>query len=72
MSEIDLNVVTKRFILGCWRLSEWSYSTQDLNKYIQQVIELGINSFDHADIYGDYSCEELFGNALKLTQVVSH
>ena len=57
MSEIDLNVVTKRFILGCWRLSEWSYSTQDLNKYIQQVIELGINSFDHADIYCDYSCE---------------
>lgn len=70
MSEIDLNVVTKRFILGCWRLSEWSYSTQDLNKYIQQVIELGINSFDHADIYGDYSCEELFGNALKLTPTI--
>ena len=70
MSEIDLNVVTKRFILGCWRLSEWSYSTQDLNKYIQQVIELGVNNFDHADIYGDYSCEELFGNALKLTPAI--
>ena len=40
---------------------------QNKTKYIQQVIELGINNFDHADIYGDYSCEELFGNALKLT-----
>lgn len=24
----------------------------------------GITSFDHADIYGNYSCEEVFGNAL--------
>ncbi len=28
-------------------------------------MEMGITSFDHADIYGDYQCEALFGEALK-------
>tara|TARA_B110000881_G_scaffold183092_1_gene170147 strand:- start:799 stop:1578 length:780 start_codon:yes stop_codon:yes gene_type:complete len=27
---------------------------------------MGITSFDHADIYGDYSCEKIFGDALHL------
>lgn len=31
---------------------------------INLCLELGINTFDHADIYGDYQCEELFGRAL--------
>jgi predicted oxidoreductase len=26
---------------------------------------MGINTFDHADVYGGYQCEELFGNVLK-------
>lgn len=67
MKQIEVSGVSKRFILGCWRLNEWGYSASKLNQYIQQVIELGINHFDHADIYGGYSCEELFGEALKLT-----
>ena len=29
-------------------------------------MEMGITSFDHADIYGDYSCEKIFGDALRL------
>lgn len=32
---------------------------------IQSCISAGITSFDHADIYGDYTVEEEFGNALK-------
>jgi len=27
---------------------------------------LGVSTFDHADIYGNYSCEKLFGDALSL------
>jgi predicted oxidoreductase len=30
------------------------------------VIEMGVTSFDHADIYGNYSCEALLGNVLNL------
>lgn len=67
MKQIEISQVTKRFILGCWRLNEWGYSAPELNRYIQQVLEIGINHFDHADIYGSYSCEELFGEALNIT-----
>lgn len=34
-------------------------------RWIEQALELGITSFDHADIYGDYRAEALFGKALK-------
>lgn len=33
---------------------------------MEQTIELGVTTFDHADIYGNYSCEKRFGNALSL------
>ncbi|MFT4523790.1 MAG: putative oxidoreductase [Bacteroidia bacterium] len=55
-----------RIIQGCWRLNNWGKSPQELLKSIEQWIEMGITTFDHADIYGDYTCEALFGNALKL------
>jgi predicted oxidoreductase len=32
---------------------------------LNTCLDLGINTFDHADIYGDYQIEELFGKALK-------
>ncbi|MBC8034897.1 MAG: aldo/keto reductase [Chitinophagaceae bacterium] len=36
-----------------------------MEKIVNLCLELGINTFDHADIYGDYQCEEIFGNLLK-------
>ncbi|MBS3945041.1 MAG: aldo/keto reductase [Melioribacter sp.] len=61
---MDFNL--SRTVLGLWRLNNWNYSSMELNGLINQCIDLGITSFDHADIYGDYECEELFGNALML------
>ena len=54
------------FIHGCWRLNSWGYSDKQLLDFIHQLLDLNITHFDHADIYGDYSCEQLFGQALKL------
>jgi predicted oxidoreductase len=48
------------------RLANWKLSDQELLKLTEQAFELGITTFDHADIYGDYRCEKLFGDALKL------
>ncbi|NOU19938.1 MAG: aldo/keto reductase [Bacteroidales bacterium] len=55
-----------RIVHGHWRLVSWKMSNQEILKLTQQAIELGITSFDHADIYGDYTCEQLFGDALNL------
>jgi len=54
-----------RMIFGAWRMADWGLSTNDNQKLIEQSIELGITTFDHADIYGDYQCEALFGEVLK-------
>ncbi|MBN8252525.1 aldo/keto reductase [Priestia flexa] len=53
-----------RIIHGLWRLADWNLSTNDTQTLIEQCLDRGITTFDHADIYGNYSCEKLFGQAL--------
>lgn len=53
-------------VMGYWRLMEWQMSPQQLNGFIEQHLELGITTVDHADIYGGYECEAAFGEALRL------
>lgn len=51
-------------IAGAWRMTEWSWTVGERLRWIEQCLELGVTTFDHADIYGDYSVERLFGEAL--------
>ncbi|VEA73481.1 Oxidoreductase YdhF [Serratia rubidaea] len=55
-----------RMVCGYWRLMEWDMSPQQLLGFIEQHLELGITTVDHADIYGGYACEQAFGDALRL------
>lgn len=55
-----------RMICGYWRLMEWGMTPEQLLVFIEQHIELGITTADHADIYGGYQCEQAFGQALRL------
>ncbi len=68
MSKIKLttNFEVSRIVHGHWRLADWHLNNQEIIKLIEQSIELGITTFDHADIYGNYSCEKLFGDAIAL------
>jgi len=54
-------------IAGCMRWGKWgaAFSTAEYASIINDCIESGITSFDHADIYGDYTTEQEFGAALK-------
>lgn len=53
-----------RLIAGVWR---WHHtSPQQIIRLIETSLEAGITTFDHADIYGDYGNEALFGHALRL------
>ncbi len=60
------NLLISQLVHGHWRLVDWLLSDQELLALTQQLMELGITTFDHADIYGNYECEKLFGNALAL------
>jgi len=53
-------------VYGFWRWEDVnSSSVATMEKIINLCLELGINTFDHADVYGGYQCEELFGNIIK-------
>ncbi|PGC32785.1 aldo/keto reductase [Bacillus pseudomycoides] len=60
------NLEFSRIIQGFWRLAEWNMPKQELLSFIENCMEMGITTFDHADIYGGYTCESLFGEALQL------
>ena len=55
-----------RIVAGAWRMSDWNWSAQERLRWIEQCVELGVTTFDHADIYGGYTVETLFGEALAL------
>ena len=59
-----------RIVHGLWRLNEWDLSKEQLLQLIEQCLEMGITTFDHADIYGNFTCEEIFGEALKLNSKI--
>ena len=45
---------------GTWGVN---YSKKEMCQLISESFDSGINSFDHADIYGGYTTEESFGDA---------
>ena len=49
--------------LGCMRMS--GLDEKGVDSIMDTALELGINYFDHADIYGGGRSEELFGKVLK-------
>jgi predicted oxidoreductase len=53
-------------IYGFYRWTTEAPDTQaSMEKIVNLCLELGINTFDHADIYGSYQCEEIFGNLIQ-------
>jgi len=54
-------------IVGCMRWGVWgeNFTTVQYEQIIHQCLEIGLDIFDHADIYGHYTTEADFGHALK-------
>ncbi|MBL0086120.1 MAG: aldo/keto reductase [Ideonella sp.] len=67
-----MNAELSPIVAGAWRMAEWGWTPTERLRWIEQNIELGITSFDHADIYGGYSVEGLFGEALALAPKLRH
>lgn len=59
-------LIMDRIIQGHWRLMDWKMTREELLHFTEEVMDLGITTVDTADIYGGFSCEEAFGDALKL------
>lgn len=54
-----------RLVMGYWRLMEWEMTSSQLASFMEEHVDLGITTVDHADIYGGYQCEAAFGDALR-------
>jgi predicted oxidoreductase len=60
-----MNAHFSPIVAGLWRLAKWSLSSTALASWISDVLDQGVDTFDLADIYGSYTCEALFGDALR-------
>ncbi len=60
-----------KVIAGVIRWGAWGskMSTSKMASMIGTCVELGVTTFDHADIYGNYTTEREFGDALILSGV---
>ncbi|MEI2453793.1 aldo/keto reductase [Lysobacter firmicutimachus] len=61
------NLQLSPIVAGAWRMRDWNFDLSQRQRWIEAALELGIDSFDHADIYGDYTVEGLFGEALAVS-----
>jgi predicted oxidoreductase len=52
-------------IYGFYRWNKQDMSFPKMEAIVDLCLELGINTFDHADIYGGYQCEEMFGEIIR-------
>ena len=50
--------------VGCMRIN--SLNKADAEHFVQTALEEGANFFDHADIYGGGTCEEIFADAIHM------
>ena len=60
-----------KIISGTMNWGVWgnNLNTLEMANLIETGLSLGINTFDHADIYGDYTTETAFGKAYAQTKI---
>jgi predicted oxidoreductase len=70
MNKVNLttNFGLSRIVHGQMRMGNWKMTSQELSVLMDELVELGVTSFDHADIYGNYGCEAMLGEVLSLNK----
>lgn len=58
--ELELSKV----VVGCMRMKDANMEKKQILEFVTACLDMGITSFDHAPVYGGYSCEQLFGDAV--------
>ena len=66
LGQSDLKVPV--IAVGCMRIN--GLSKTDAENFVQTALDNGANFFDHADIYGAGTCEEIFADAIHMNSAV--
>lgn len=56
-------IESSRIVTGCMRIADKTLA--ETEKLIIEAVKAGVNTFDHADLYGKGDCERVFGVAVK-------
>jgi predicted oxidoreductase len=59
-------------VAGAWHLADWGWSIAQRQAWIEGCLSMGLTSFDHADVYGDYQTEPMFGQVLSKAPGLRH
>lgn len=62
------NLEVPAIAVGCMRIN--GLDKPGAERFVQTALENGANFFDHADIYGGGSCEEVFAEAIHMNATV--
>lgn len=71
MKTIELGksgISVPRIAVGCMRIAD--KSQKEAEALIKTALSLGLNFFDHADFYSGGKCEEVFADAIGMTESV--
>lgn len=60
-----------KIIAGTMSWGAWGkkFNPNQMQRMIETIVDLGISTFDHADIYGGYTTESAFGTAFSKTAI---
>ena len=66
MEQVQLSkgVALSRIVAGCMRIQDSGMDDSQLLIFVEACLDLGVDSFDHAPVYGRYTCEKRFGDAV--------
>lgn len=53
-----------KVIAGCMRCKDSGIEGSALLRFVEECLELGVTTFDHAPVYGGYQCERMFGDGV--------
>lgn len=63
-SKLEVPVIA----VGCMRIN--ALEPQEAERFVKGAVDLGATFFDHADVYGGGTCEEIFADAIGMSPTV--
>lgn len=62
--KISNSLEISKVVVGCMRAKDAGMQGDKFLNFVEDCMDMGITTFDHAPVYGGYECDKLFGDAV--------
>jgi len=69
---MEERITLSRIVWGLWRIKSWNKTPKELARTMNKLLDLGVDTVDLADIYGDYEATRIFGEVLQADPTLSN